>query len=275
VFYLASNPRLFWHKLTFKIRSLQPLPRSTVHKRINGILFEFDFNYAPVIEEMFYGGYEPEIIFAMKRFLKEGDTFIDVGANIGYLSAIAMGLVGKTGQVHSFEPVPEHFQRLKDLLGANKEYHLVANRCAAGDEERTASIAVTSLPNIGWNTMVPGFMSQETIKQRVEVPTCRLDRYIREKALRRISLIKIDTEGFEFPVLKGLSGYFEETRDRPRIICEIAPEAYPLLRSTLGQLREYMEQRGYRAVSLIDLGAEIDITKLEKTTDVGFMPSWS
>lgn len=270
---MASNPRLFWHKLTFKIRSLQPSPRSAVQKRINGILFEFDFDYAPVIKEMFFGGYELQTILAMKRYLKEGDTFIDVGANIGYLSAIAMGIVGKSGQVHSFEPVPEYFQRLKKILGANKEHHMVANRCAVGDEERTASIAVTSLPNIGWNTMVPGFMSQETIKQTVEVPTCRLDRYIREKALRRISLIKIDTEGFEFPVLKGLSGYFEETRDRPRIICEIAPGAYRLLGRTLGQLREYMEQHGYRAFSLIEPDAEIDITKLEKTTDVGFMPS--
>jgi len=271
--YLVSNPRLFLHKLIFRLRSLRALPKSCVLKRINGILFEFDFDYAPVMRKMFYRDYEMETVVAMKKVLRNGDTFIDVGANIGYLSAVGMGLVGKKGQVHSFEPVPEYLQRLRKLAAMNTEYHLVANQCALGEEEGTAPIAVTRLSNIGWNTMVPGFMNNETMKEMIRVPVGRLDRYIAERGLGRIALIKIDTEGFEYLVLKGLRHFLERAHDRPIIICEVAPAAYRLLGWRLSELSEYMRMFGYRAFDLIDRHAEIDITTLEETTNVVFKVS--
>ena len=62
---------------------------------------------------MFFGAYEPLTVAAIKKYLREGDTFIDVGANIGFISSIAAGIVGTRGQIHSFEPVPRDFERLK------------------------------------------------------------------------------------------------------------------------------------------------------------------
>ena len=116
------NPKLFFKYLYTGAKSvILRWPKAPIQKRINGILFEFDFDLEPVIKlvhnplklllqylsigakpnvlEMYYGAYEPDTVRAMKKLLKKGDTFIDVGANIGYLSAIGMGLVGKTGQV--------------------------------------------------------------------------------------------------------------------------------------------------------------------------------
>ena len=226
---LASNPRLFFKRLVGEIKATRQLPKSPIQKKINGIIFEFDFDYDPAIKRMYFGIYELETVEVMKKVLKIGDTFLDAGANIGYLSAIGGGLVGKTGQVHSFEPVPEYFQRLKKVAMMNRDYKIVVNQCALGEERGRAKIDVTNLPNIGWNTIVPGFMSNATRKKSIEVPVYRLDDYIKEKGLDKISLIKIDTEGFEFPVLKGLQGYFESTGHRPVILCEIAPPAYPLL----------------------------------------------
>ena len=57
-------------------------------------------------------------------------------------------------------------------------------------------------------------MPNDTIKEVQTVPIRRLDNYIKEKKLVNIKLIKIDTEGFEFPVLKGLCNYFESCSDR-------------------------------------------------------------
>ena len=61
------------------------------------------------------------------KYLKEGDTFIDIGANVGYISVFAMGLVGKTGSVHSFEPVPQYFNRLKIIKEDNPGYNFYLN----------------------------------------------------------------------------------------------------------------------------------------------------
>lgn len=270
-FLLVRNPRRFFKILNARIR---PIPKSPLKQRINEILFEFDFDYDSEIKAMYDGVYEMDTVDAMRRFLKKGDTFVDVGASIGYLSAIATGFVGKVGQVHSFEPVPEYFHRLKDMAVKNRGYEIVPNQCALGEEKGTTRIAVTNLSNIGWNTIVPRFMSNETVKETIEVPVHRLDSYIKEKAVDKISLIKIDTEGFEFPVLKGLSGYFKNTNHRPAIICEIAPAAYPLLGCSLAHLSEYMKRYNYHAFNIVDTHAEVDITKLEKTTNVIFISKY-
>lgn len=267
IYLLRSNP---WQLLKIIYARLLPLPKSPIQKRINGVLFEFDCNLDPGIKNMFYGSYEISTIETIKKILKKGDVFIDVGANIGYVSAIALGVVGKEGSVHSFEPVPKYFNRLKNIAVKNLEYIHVANQYALGEREGTAKISVTNLDNIGWNTMVPGGMSDETTKEKIEVPVKRLDVYIKEKSLGRISLIKIDTEGFEFPVLKGLSDYFENTVDRPVIICEIGPGAYPLLGYTLTQLSQYMRKYGYRVFDINDVNKEINIANLKTTMNVLF-----
>jgi FkbM family methyltransferase len=183
-----------------------------------------------------------------------------------------LGLVGENGDVHSFEPVQEYFLRLKDIATLNSKYNFIVNRCALGEFEGTGKIAVTNLQNIGWNTIVPNFMTKETIKEIQEVPIRRLDNYIKERALKNITLIKIDTEGFEFPVLKGLSKYFENCGILPAIICEIAPTAYPLLGYQLYQLSEYMKKFNYDAFGLNNPNKRIDIIKLENTTNVLFLP---
>lgn len=264
-------------------------PKAPIQKRINGILFEFDFDLDPLTKlmhnplklflkyfnaevnpsvlVMYHGAYEISTIEIMRKLLNKDDTFIDVGANIGYLSAIAMGFVGKTGQVHSFEPVPKYFKRLKDLAVANKEYKIVVNQYALGDKEETLRIDITGLAGIGMSTMILGLRKKKLIEETIKVPVCRLDRYIKEKNVGSVSLIKIDVEGFEFPVLKGLSGYFK-TGHHPAIICEITPVAYPLLGYSLGQLSKYMEKHNYHAFSFDN--AKIDVTKLKEQINVVF-----
>jgi 23S rRNA U2552 (ribose-2'-O)-methylase RlmE/FtsJ len=49
-------------------------------------------------------GYEPDLVDALKKILREGDVFLDIGANEGFFSIIASKLVGKTGKVISIEP---------------------------------------------------------------------------------------------------------------------------------------------------------------------------
>jgi len=107
-------------------------------------------------------------------------------------------------------------------------------------------------------------------RETIEVPIKRLDDYIKKRNLEKISLIKIDVEGFEFPVLKGLQKYFENTKYRPDIICEIQPSAYPLLDYTRDQFLEYMGGYGYEAYNIFAPRLKIDIAKFEKGDNVIF-----
>lgn len=267
-----TNPSLFAKRIFLEITSRPGGQRKILRKKINGVEFEFDFGFDPSIKLMYHEVYEVDIVDSLRRFLKPGDTFVDVGANIGYLSAVAAGVVGVRGAVHSFEPVPAYFSRLQAFSAANTKFKIVTNQCALGESETTSTIDITNLSNIGWNTLVPGMMSKATVRESISVPVMRLDRYLREQKLDQVAMIKIDTEGYEFPVLKGLSGFFEGGARRPVLMIEVAPSAYPFLGATLVELRDYLHRFGYSARS-VHTAKAIDLTTLKETTNVLFLHS--
>ena len=63
--------------------------------------------------------YEPEMSLAIRRLLRTGDVFLDIGANIGYFSTLAGHIVGETGQVVAFEPHPEALATLRAATAVN------------------------------------------------------------------------------------------------------------------------------------------------------------
>ncbi len=93
--HLGAKTNLWKHIV--KLRKTRLWPKYSVVKSIDGVFFECDFELDPTGIQMYLGLYEPWTVAAMRRFLAKGDTFIDVGANIGYLSAVGASLVGPTG----------------------------------------------------------------------------------------------------------------------------------------------------------------------------------
>lgn len=276
---IRINPCLFFKYLkktiieTVFLKLLKFKIHQSAQKKIKGVIFSFNFRFSEkdlYIKQMYFGCYQIALVEAMKKILKPGDIFIDVGASIGYLTAIGASLVGKEGEVHSFEPVPEHFQILKNLSLINPDYKIIVRNYALGEKTGIGKMDCTVF--VGGNTMISGFLTFHKVskKKSIDVPVIRLDDYIKEKKLGKISLIKIDVEGFEFPVLKGLENYFKETTDRPIIICEITPSAYPLLGYTRNQLLEYMRKYGYEAYNIMNPKLKVDITKFKEGTDVIF-----
>jgi len=267
---LVKRPGLFGRVMFAKLNTARRLPPLPARKRINGIVFEYTLGSYRGTAPMYFGSYALLVIEAMKRFLKRGDIFIDVGANIGYLSAIAAGLVGCGGQIHCFEPAPPYFERLKRLAELNPRHAIVPNASAAGEKQGTCRIYITR--EAGQNTMVPAYQPAMEITSSLEVPVVRLDSYIEQRRLDRVALIKIDAEGFEFPALRGLRGFFERTSQRPAIICEIAPRAYPLTGRRLADLADYISDYGYGAFDLIDGSTPVDLSGIEQVEDILFLP---
>lgn len=261
----AKDPRLFYQHCKPYITT----PPNCILK-MNSIRFQIDLDLDPAMERMYYGLYETEITSLLRKYLRQGDIFFDVGANVGYISAFGLGLVGKIGEVHAFEPVPRFFKRLMKIEGDNPDYHIYANNVALGADEGVSSIAVTNQKNIGWNTMVPGFMSEQTTGDKIDVPVMRLDTYLLSKKVQKIRLIKIDTEGYEFPVLKGISEWLRNCKELPIIITEVAPDAYSLLHLSLKDFQEFMRGFGYVAYT-VDKKRPIDLSMLKTTTNVIFL----
>src|ERR1700722_3854253 len=224
---LANNPALFFKMAYAKARTPGHVPPLPVMKTINGVRFELDLQDYWGTAAMYFDSYSLVLVDNMKRYLRQGDVFLDVGANIGYMSAIGAGLVGPSGQVHSFEPIPKYFSRLCKLPQLNSHYSITVNRCAAGAHPSIKQAYVTA--EAGQNTLVAQYAREDVVKEQVAVSVIRLDDYLQERNVKCVKLIKIDTEGFEFPVLLGMQRFLETASELPIIICEVGPRAYPLL----------------------------------------------
>jgi FkbM family methyltransferase len=87
-----------------------------------------------IYEEVF----ENDELTFLERYLKEGDVFIDVGANIGIFSLVAAKMVGATGKVISFEPTLSTFQRLNENIILNNFTNILPINAAGNkNEEQT------------------------------------------------------------------------------------------------------------------------------------------
>ena len=266
---MAKDPALFCRLMLAKLNTARRMPPLPVRKHIGDVIFEFDLEHYRGTAPMYFGSYALVLIQAMKRLLKPGDTFIDVGANIGYLSAIGAALVGPRGQVHCFEPVPDYFQRLRRLAEQNRAYSIIPNPYGLGEAAAPQKIYVTREP--GQSTFVRSYKMEWDIVSTLDVSVARLDSYLETHQLSKIALIKIDAEGFELPILRGLQGYFERSSHRPPIICEIAPRAYSLLGRSIRELERFMSDYGYVVRDPVDGLTPVDLQAIAHVEDVLFI----
>jgi FkbM family methyltransferase len=148
----------------------------------------------------------------MRKTLKSGMTVLDVGANIGYFSALASGLVGNSGQVHAFEPMPQNLSRLRQNLSVFRWAH--PHPCAVGNATGTAEIYFND-SEAGWASL----LSSNDLERRADIDVIRLDDWAHAHAVNRIDFMKMDIEGGEFHALQGAQEML--SRFRPIIVAEL------------------------------------------------------
>ena len=250
-----------WGKLR---RRLMTLPDTAVMQLINGKV-RFEHRLLPFLDEddvraMLTQSYDIILCACLRKRLAEGDIVLDVGANVGYISAVAASCVGTTGEVHGFEPLTECFDRLQRLRELNPQFKFKFNNVALGEKEEVLSIAYNPQGDSRNATLVPDTPSDEAR----QVPVRRLDNYIHDtiSSPQRIKLIKIDVEGFEFSVLRGLERFFAETAWRPLIVCEIKPWQVTKLGYTMQEFDQYLKRFGYRCYDMLDQDNPVELPAL-------------
>jgi FkbM family methyltransferase len=248
-------------------REFPDIKLNHISRKINGVNFNFYFNFAPRYRGMYFGLNSLPIVRVFLKYVKKNTVFLDIGANIGYLSAVGTSLVGKNGVVHSFEPVPLYFRKLLELKKLNPKYRIFTNNFALGERSGTSKISLSS-EIIGENTMISGFLSPERTKRTIQINVKRLDEYLIKRNISNISLIKIDVEGYELLLLEGMKNYLNKNKQNlPPMIIEITPSAYPFIGKTLKDLERFIKQYNYDAFSLNEKFI-LDVTKIQKMTDI-------
>jgi FkbM family methyltransferase len=183
-----------------KLRLLDRLvPREGSRRAVvHGCDMELDL--ADLIQRGIYlGSYEPSETRAFKRILRPGGVVVDVGANVGYFTALAARLVGERGRVFAFEPSPYAFERLSAMVLRNKLRSVVPVR-AALDERRGSDMLY--LPPESAHNHSPT-MASAGGGNAVAVDVRTLDDCLDEWGVSSVDLLKLDVEGFEHRVLRG------------------------------------------------------------------------
>lgn len=189
---------------------------------------------------------QPALSPVLQVFLRPGDCFFDVGANVGFYSLIAASLVGSTGLVHAFEPVPftcESFCRLVDFNRlSNVRINQVAVGASAGHVVMDFDLHAPGLAHVRRNG------GKDASLPFVDLVT--LDTYVQNSGVPR--LVKVDVEGYEEQVIVGSQHLLSE--HHPGLLLEMDP----LLRQRAGtehrRLMDRLKALGYAALSLTERG---------------------
>ena len=160
---------------------------------------------------------EPEYDL-LDSFIRPGNWVIDIGANVGHYTKRFSELTGPSGRVVAFEPVPETFTLLAANLKQAKCSNVTLINAAASDKSESVGMDIPSFKS-GLKNFYEAHIIANQDARGLNVLALGIDSLA---IPHKISLVKIDAEGYELPVLAGMAGLL--VRDHPLLIVETANE---------------------------------------------------
>ena len=173
--------------------------------------------------------FDPAFFLPLKKILRPGDVFLDVGANVGYYSMLALDLVGSDGVVHAFEIDPRPLRCLRKSIATERIPNLRVHEVAVGNQIGRAKLVRES--DCGNSHLTSGHSAVG-----MDVGMTTLDSWHAEQCKPRIRAIKLDIEGGELAALQGASQLLLD--EAPAIVCEAWDNVEPAFSKAALFLRE-------------------------------------
>ena len=189
----------------------------------------------------YYGEFEREVAEMIASQLKPGDTFVDVGANIGYFTALGAQCVGSAGRVLAIEPSPYAHDRLALLVDENQLNQVRIIQAGLSDTPGELNLYLAKDSTNHAPTMVP---CEDAVVDSVSVRT--LDDVCEEYGIERIDLMKMDVEGYEHHVLEGAPRMLSEGRITA-ILSEFNEDMLKRAGHSSSDLDAALQRAGFRA----------------------------
>ena len=215
-----------------------------------------------------YGTYEELEAKIMEEKIEMGNIVVDVGANIGLHTLNMARIVGNTGQVFAFEPDPSNFEILKKNVKINNYKNIILEQKAVGDKHGRTTLYQSDHP--GKHRIFP---QTEQAKSQVQVELTNLDNYFDSDMIDKINFIKIDVEGLEFSVLKGMKNILKNSK-KIKILFEFMPENTIEVGFTPIELLNYLTSNDFKLYcmdnktkKLLHVSNNEEIVKLCSTTN--------
>lgn len=209
---------------------------------------------APSYRNYLTGLYEVDLTRVVSSLVRPGMTFVDVGANIGYYMLLCSRLVGVGGRVYAFEPDPDTVRYLERNVALNHCTNVLVLAEAVSNK-----VAVLQFERPGPER---GFLTGESLGGRsVAVQSTSLDEYFAQIGWPRVDLVKIDAEGSEVQVLRGM---VELVSRNPgiRLIVEWNVAAQRRAGSGPDELVATLQSLGFTSVYVVELKRTVRLQAL-------------
>jgi len=160
--------------------------------------------------------YESHVTQVICELLRSGDTFVDVGANIGFFTALAASLVGETGKVVAIEPMDKNLQLIHATVRRNRFLQV-----------EIMPYAVSDLPGQVVMSMGMGTSNAQIVRKVADASTLPLFAQAKKmddllSTLPALDVLKLDIEGYELRALRGFEVGL--ARHRPLLLTEFHPK---------------------------------------------------
>jgi len=225
---------LYTIKRNWRLSKLYCSSERFVVKKIHGSKMLLDLRDAGVSRELLTAyTREPFATALLRKEIKKGDVIIDIGSSIGYYALQEAQLVKSSGMVYAIEPVIDNYSLLIRNIAMNGYRNIETFNFAIGAHNHNGFIQVSRLKNCSKITQHAGEQTQPTLI----IP---LDRFIKGK--RYPSLVRMDVEGYEVEILKGMTEILNS--DRP---LKIAMELhFNLLGNRMLPMIRILESTGFK-----------------------------
>lgn len=214
-----------------------------------------------------YGEYEKSLGTVLKKLLQPDSTFIDIGANIGYFSLLAAKTAPKS-KIAAFEPVSYLFDALENNISLNRFKNIQSVKAAVGEKEEDRLIYLSGGNNAGMSSFQPPENysgNSETVK------VITFDNWFAGSGLAKADIIKIDVEGNELAVLKGMKETI--TRLKPHILLELNPETLAYFKLTAGDVLNFILPFSYKPYLITEPGKlkKLNTTAITSTINIALI----
>lgn len=176
----------------------------------------------------FTGSYSDEKLETqvMMKHLEPGQTFIDVGANLGFYSVLAASLVGKTGRVFSFEPFVHNADLIMASARENRFENLTVVNAAVSDKAGSAKMYLSPFYSSEHSMFDYHYSTgPNSTREVIDVKTVTIDYYLENQAgSLRADFIKMDIEGSEGRAISGMEKVITENK-KISLLTEFWPSA--------------------------------------------------
>jgi FkbM family methyltransferase len=257
-------PPIVARRIRLLLYSQQCAYRDDYHftvKSQTGSLFSHTTNEFHAYPFSVYGYYDWRNLAVAAAVCQSGDTLIEVGANIGTETIGYADIVGGSGRVYAFEPLPTNLLALEKLKEINQFTQLQLSSYALSDRHETASFQLPPTPQVSG----VGFLTKTERANVIEVECIPLDCLL-EKIESPVKAIFVDTEGAEPLVLKGGCEFI--LHHQPVVVLEASPILLQRASTTIHHLYRQVLDLDYTPYRITRLNVEnVDVSTMEKNSE--------